>query len=146
MDLFSSIAKFLGSPFFQLFRGLLILFLFILWCSLVYWTYRDAKKRGALAVYWAVVVFFFNLLGLVIYLIIRPPEYVEDATERELEIKTKEALLDRSSLVCRACLRPIKEDFLICPYCFKKLRKECPNCQKALQMSWTVCPYCKTTL
>lgn len=145
MDLFSSVAKFFSSPFFQLFRGLFFLFLFILWFSLIYWTYRDARKRGALAIYWAVVVFFFNVLGLMIYLIVRPPEYVEDAMERELEIKAKEALLGKSSLVCSACLKPIQDDFLICPYCFKKLKKECPSCKRALKMSWTVCPYCKTT-
>ena len=146
MDIFKSISNFFSSVFFQLFLRLLILFVVFLWLSLIYWTYRDAKKRGALAAYWAAVVFFFNVLGWLIYLVVRPPEYLEDAKERELEIKTKEALLVQESVTCPACLKPTEKDFLVCPYCLKKLRKSCPKCKRALQMSWTVCPYCKTSL
>ncbi len=135
-----------GSPWFQLTTRLCFLFAVIVWLALIFWTYRDADRRGSLAIYWAAVVFFFNFAGWIVYLIVRPPEYEEDARERELEIKTKEALLARSDLVCPACLKPVKDDFLICPYCQKKLKKSCPNCSKPLNMSWVVCPFCKTSL
>ena len=143
MDVFF---KLFNSNVFRLVTSLFVLFLFIFWVSLIYWTYRDAGKRGALAFYWAMVVFFFNIFGWFVYLIVRPPEYREEVRDRELDIRTKEAMLSRSNLHCPACLKSIEEDFLVCPYCFKKLKKACPHCQRPLKMSWTVCPYCKTSL
>lgn len=135
-----------GSAYFQLSIRLCALFGVIVWLALIFWTYRDADRRGSLAIYWAAVVFFFNFPGWIVYLIVRPPEYEEDMRERELEIKTKEAVLARADVVCPACMKPVKDDFLICPYCQKKLKKSCPNCSKPLAMSWVVCPYCKTSL
>lgn len=146
MDLFGTIADFFSSPMFGLATKLLFLFIILIWVSLVFWTYRDAQSRGALGLYWAVVVFFFWFFGWAIYLILRPPERLEDAKERELDIKTKEAILSRRSLFCPACGKPIENDFLICPYCLKKLKQTCPECKRPLKISWTVCPYCKTNL
>lgn len=40
--------------------------------ALLYWVYKDAEKRGASAGAWLIIVFFFGLLGLLIYLIARP--------------------------------------------------------------------------
>lgn len=150
MELFKNILNFLNSPqFMGILRAsyyLLLVFVVALWLSLVVWTYRDALKRGTLAFFWMLVVLLFSFPGWVIYLILRPPEFEEEATERELEIRYKQAILEREGLVCPACLRPVDSDFLICPYCFKKLKKECPHCKRALKMDWTVCPYCKTSL
>lgn len=143
MDLFDTVTSFFTSAYFRLFTRLLVLFFIILLFSLTYWTYRDAKKRGTIPVYWAIVVFLFNIFGWLIYLIVRPPEYEDDARERDLEIKTKEAMLNRSMGVCPSCHNPIEADFLICPYCMKKLKKACRECNKPLDNIWTVCPYCK---
>ena len=81
-----------NSQFFRLATSLFLLFAVISWISLIYWTYRDAYQRGALAFYWAMVVFFFNIFGWFVYLIVRPPELREDVVERQLDIQTKEAL------------------------------------------------------
>lgn len=136
----------LDNPMFVLSRNLCFLFLVVFWLSLIFWTYRDAARRGAMAVYWAAVVLLFNFFGWVIYLIVRPPEYADDVRERELEIKSKEAEIQLGAATCPACLKPVESDFLICPYCQKKLKKPCPKCERPLAMSWTVCPYCKETL
>ena len=146
VDLFSAFSDFFSSPIFRLLTRLFVLFLIVFWLSLIYWTYRDAKRRGALAVYWAAVVLFFNIFGLFIYLIVRPPECMGDAKERELEIKRLEAALEKSDVVCSSCFKPIEPDFLVCPYCLKKLKESCPRCGHALKTSWTVCPYCRATL
>ena len=144
MDFFSSILDFFSSPVFKMSIRLLSLFLFILWLSMIYWTYRDAEKRGAIGIYWAAVVLFFNIFGLIIYFILRPPEYLADVQERELEIMAKEETLN-SERTCYGCHKPIKSDFLICPYCMKKLKKSCPACNRPLNLDWNVCPYCKTS-
>ena len=131
-------------PFLELARSLCTLFLVVFWIALVFWTWRDAKRRGAMPWFWAIVAGLFFVFGWAIYLVVRPPEYAEDALERELEIRAKEAELEREAAVCPACHRPIEPDYLICPSCMKKLRKECVNCDRALKLDWAVCPYCKT--
>jgi uncharacterized membrane protein YqjE/RNA polymerase subunit RPABC4/transcription elongation factor Spt4 len=143
---FESVFGFFNSALFVLLARLFVLFLIVLWLSLVYWTYRDAQRRGAMGFYWAVIVFLFNVFGWLIYLIVRPAEYLMDVKERELEIKEREILLNRSDLLCPSCNKPVEKDFLVCPYCLKKLRNTCLKCGRPVNMDWRMCPYCKTTL
>lgn len=147
-DLLDPILK---SPQFQLASQLFLLFYVVFSLALVFWVWRDAARRGAMAWFWGLAVLVFSFIGMgipawLIYMIVRPPEYAEDARERDLEIRAKELTLSRDLETCPACLKPVEKDFLICPYCMKKLRKECVNegCGKALKLSWGVCPYCKT--
>lgn len=146
MEFLNAVVNFFNSSMFHFIVSVTKLFFVIFWFSLVYWTYRDARRRGAMAGYWATVTLIFFVFGLFIYLIVRPPEYKEDARERELEIKTKEAMINESDLVCPACLKPVEHDFLICPYCLKKLKKSCPSCDHPLKLNWTVCPYCQNSI
>ena len=136
------------NPAFILTRNLFYLFAIVLYGAIVFWTYRDAARRGAMGWFWALVVLIFFPLfpypGLIIYLIARPAESADDALERDLEIRAKEAALARDYAVCPACLKPVEQEFLICPSCMKKLRKSCVECGRALKLPWAVCPYCKT--
>ena len=134
----------INNPAVQLSGKLCLVFLAVFTIAMIFWTWRDADRRGAMPWFWAAVVLFFNVAGWAIYMIVRPPEYEEDARERELEIQAREVELARESGTCPSCLRPIEPEFLICPYCMKKLKKQCVSCGKALKMSWAVCPYCKT--
>lgn len=140
-DLFQPI---ITHPLFKLTSQLCILFAVVFWLSLVFWTYRDAVRRGAMGWFWGLTALIFPVAGWIIYLIVRPPEYTEDARERDLEIRAKEVALSRDYETCPACYKPVEKDFLICPYCMKKLRKPCIECTKALKLNWSVCPYCKT--
>lgn len=140
-DLFAPIA---ASPLFKLISQLCVLFGIVFHLALVFWTWRDANKRGAMGWFWGLVTMAFSVAGWAIYLVVRPPEYLEDAHERELEIRAKEISLSRDLETCPACYKPIDKDFLLCPYCMKKLRKPCIECGKALKLNWGVCPYCKT--
>ena len=144
MDPLNSFYNFLASPVLKIFFITFELFVVAIWFALAGWTYRDAGRRGASAVYWTAVVLFFNIFGWFIYLILRPPEYLEETRERELEIKTKQAELRNSLLNCPACHKLVERDFLICPHCRKKLKNPCSNCSKPLNLSWTICPFCKT--
>jgi len=138
----------LSSPAFVLTRNLFVLFSVVLYGAIVFWTYRDAERRGAMGWFWSLVTLiffpFFPYPGLIIYMIARPSESADDAHERDLEIRSKEAALARDYEVCPACYKPVEHDFLICPSCMKKLRKSCVECGRALRLPWTVCPYCKT--
>ncbi|MCE5190405.1 MAG: zinc ribbon domain-containing protein [Actinomycetia bacterium] len=142
-DLFGEVFK-PYMPAIQLGQRLFLLFFIVFWVALVFWTWRDAQRRGAMPWFWATVALLFNVAGWAIYMVVRPPESREDARERELEIRAREAELTRANPVCPACFKPVDPDFLICPSCMKKLKKECTSCGKPLKLDWAVCPYCKT--
>ncbi|MBV9839810.1 MAG: zinc ribbon domain-containing protein, partial [Solirubrobacterales bacterium] len=65
---------------------LVIFFLVVIWLALVYWTYADARRRVAdpMLVGCATVASLFPYVGSIVYMIVRPPEYLEDIREREL--------------------------------------------------------------
>lgn len=144
MDSLSAFYGLLNSPFLKIFFVMFQVFIFVFWFALAGWTYRDARRRGTSEIYWATVVLFFNVFGWFVYLMLRPPEYLEEVRERELEIKTRQAELRHSLLNCPACHKLVEADFLICPHCRKKLKNPCSKCKKPLNLSWTICPYCRT--
>jgi RNA polymerase subunit RPABC4/transcription elongation factor Spt4 len=126
--------------------NLLILFLVIIWLAMIYWTRADAKRRIAdpVLVVCATAASLFPFIGTIVYLILRPPEYLDDVRERELELQASEARLAQLSyFACQHCGQEVEKDFLICPNCHSRLRDPCPNCQRPLEMTWSVCPYCE---
>ncbi len=129
---------------FILVRNLCPLFFIVLYLALVFWTYRDADRRGAMGWFWALAALVFPFAGWAIYMVLRPPEFAADARERDLEIRAKEITLQRDLQSCPSCHKPIEKEYLLCPHCMKKLRKPCFECGKALKLNWNVCPYCKT--
>lgn len=127
--------------------NLLILFAVVVYLSLVYWTYNDARRRIAdpLLVLCATVLAVLPFAGTVIYMILRPPDHLEDLRERELEVQAAEAqLLALGWEPCPHCDEPVSREFLICPACLRRLRDRCTACAKPLESAWTVCPYCET--
>ena len=88
-DPFESISDFFDSGLWSAISILLRVFVVLLWLALVYWTYQDARRRieapGPVAACVALSVLI-PFLGTVIYLIVRPPEYLDEARERELEL------------------------------------------------------------
>jgi len=151
MDLFeyvNDILAFFTHPAWKYLIYSIIFVLIIIWLAFIYWTYRDARLRSEStvnAIFWALVVLVLNFLGLILYLILRPPEFIDDIVERDLEIERMQLLLNGKQSSCPACGNTVNDDFLICPYCRKKLKNSCINCGKPLNLNWKVCPYCKTT-
>jgi Double zinc ribbon len=125
---------------------LLILFVVVLYFALVYWTYADARRRIAdpMLIGCAVVASLFPFVGTIIYMILRPPEYLEDVRERELELQAAEARLHQlEQLQCAHCDYPVERDFVRCPSCLRRLKERCTSCSRPLDRSWTICPYCE---
>src|SRR5918994_5634547 len=126
--------------------NLLILFLVVIWLALVYWTYADARRRIAdpLLVGCAAAASLFPFVGTVVYVIVRPPEYLEDVRERELEIAAAEArLASLEHLHCQYCGFEVEKTFLRCPSCLRRLKEPCTVCGKPLDPRWKICPYCE---
>lgn len=121
-------------------------FLAALWLSLMVWTYRDIRGRvrdplvRILAVLLVAVLF---LPGVVVYLILRPPQTMEEEYQQMLE---EEALLQaiEERTACPGCGRHTAEDWIICPNCYTKLMKTCHACGRLMKLPWSLCPYCGT--
>ena len=126
---------------------LLVLFLIVTYVALIYWTYLDAKRRieDPFLVACATAASIFPFVGTVVYTIVRPPEYLEDREERELELRAAEIqlrqLIEQS---CPHCEYPIGANYIRCPNCERRLRNPCRKCRKPLDPKWGVCPFCET--
>ncbi len=95
-DPFESISNFFDSGLWSAISLMLQVFVVLLWLALAYWTYQDARRRfetpAAIAGCVALSVLL-PFLGSIIYLIVRPPEYLDEARERELELLALERRL-----------------------------------------------------
>ena len=125
---------------------LLILFVVVLYLSLIYWTYADARRRilDPMLIGCATAASLFPFVGTIVYMILRPPEYLEDVRERELEMQAAEARLHQlDQSLCPHCDYPVERDFIRCPSCLRKLKERCVSCSRPLDQAWTICPYCE---
>jgi hypothetical protein len=125
---------------------LLIVFLAVIYVALVYWTFADARRRieDPLLIGCATAAALFPFVGPIVYMILRPPEYLEDVRERELEMQAAEARLGEADYgLCPHCDYRVQRDFLRCPSCLRKLKERCASCARPLEQSWTICPYCE---
>ena len=87
----------------------------------------------------------FPFVGTIVYMILRPPEYLEDVRERELEMQAAEARLhELDHGLCPHCDYRVERDFVRCPSCLRKLKERCVSCSRPLDQAWTICPYCET--
>jgi Double zinc ribbon len=143
------LSDFFNSGTWLVIRNLTIFFVIVFWLAIAFWVHKDAKRR--IEDPW--LVYMSTLLGLVppflgafIYMLFRPPEYMEDVRERELEIKAIEKRLGGRDLHCPVCRAEVDSTFLVCPVCTTKLRQACVNCKQPLEALWQVCPFCETPI
>jgi hypothetical protein len=115
------------------------------YAAIVIWTYKDARKRTddpiMVATFTAIAML--PLFGVLIYMLVRPSEYLADVRERELEIRALERQLGRQER-CPYCKSHIEGEYLSCPVCTTKLRQSCTGCEKPLDPRWVMCPFCET--
>jgi len=82
---------------------------FIIGLLIGIWVYKDAEKRGKSGALWLIIVWFTFPIGLIIWLVVRPPIGSK-----------KEASSERR---CPNCGRIIPDDARVCPYCSKKFEE-----------------------
>ncbi len=129
---------------------LVALAVLVVWLALAWYTLADAKRRldDQMLVGSAVLAsLIFPFLGTVVYMIVRPPEYLDDVRERELEMEAAKArLASLEYQLCPHCDAAAGRDFLRCPHCLRKLRDTCAGCSKPLDPDWMICPYCEAEI
>jgi len=121
-----------------------IAYVVALWFALVAWTFRDIEARSRSVftqVFSTLLVVLFFVPGLLLYLILRPKETLDQAFQRALEEEYLLQDLDELPL-CPGCQRSVDPEFVLCPNCQTSLRGACTSCSRLIDLRWTVCPYC----
>lgn len=118
--------------------------LLVFWLAVIVWAWRDIRARSRspwAALFTVLLVALLPVIGLVIYLLLRPRATLVEAYDRALE---QEALLQQieERPVCPTCSRPTQPNWFLCPACHTHLRQPCPNCNSPLELQWDICPYC----
>ena len=146
-DLLGGVNDFFDSGAWMVIRNLTIFFVAVFWLATAYWVYKDARRRiedpwlVAMATVLGLIPPF---VGPIIYLFFRPPEYIEDVRERELEIRAMEERLSKRDLHCPVCRAAVEATFLVCPVCTTRLKQACVKCNAPLEALWQICPHCAT--
>jgi RNA polymerase subunit RPABC4/transcription elongation factor Spt4 len=147
-DLNVQIEGFLESEAFQIGVQALLIGVLMVWLACAFWAYRDMRLRTASAVWpyiaaaWVIILTpLLFLFGLLIYRIVRPKETIGEVNERAL---AEEAMLAevQSRPHCANCMRPVHDEWIICPTCRNRLRRVCPNCEHLVELDWTLCAWC----
>jgi hypothetical protein len=126
-----------------------LLILGVLWLALIFWTFADARRRidDPLLVACATLASFFPFVGTIVYLIVRPPEFLDDVRLRELEMTAAEArLANLDYMLCPHCDYEVQADYLRCPSCMRKLKDRCYSCSKPVDPAWRICPFCEAEM
>ena len=126
--------------------NVLILVLIVIWAALIFWTFADARRRidDPMLVACAIAASLFPFVGTIVYVIVRPPEYLDDVRLRELEMKAAEARLgELDYALCPHCDYEVRSDFLRCPSCMRRLKERCYSCSKPIDPTWKLCPFCE---
>lgn len=142
-DLSNTIATIIG-----IIMALLGAFLFAFWVAMGIWAFNDIRSRTRdwLAIALAsMLVLVFPLVGLVLYMMVRPKESLADVFDRALE---EESLLREleGGLVCHRCGMPVQEHWNYCPHCHAQLRYACPTCGEPVRHEWSICVSCGSPL
>ena len=106
-----------------------LLLLLIIGLFIVVWVYRDAERRGMSGILWALLVLVGNIVGLLIYLIVRNDELPKRIVAGETE-------------TCPSCGKVVAQKFTYCPYCGTRMKAVCSACEKPVSSGWKVCPFC----
>lgn len=118
-DPFEAVSDFFSSSVWSFMSIVLRVFVVALWLALAVWTYQDARRRLTqpyLIAGYAVMALVLPIVGTVIYLLLRPPEYLMDARERDLELLALERRLGLSEdaegrdLMARLAVRASRTD------------------------------------
>lgn len=133
------------SDIIDLLRSMGVILAAVFYLAIVLWTFKDARKRieDPILVATATAVSMLPIVGVFVYMLLRPSEYLADVRERELEIRMMERELGRQER-CPYCKSHIEGEYLSCPVCTTKLRQSCTGCTRPLDPRWAMCPYCET--
>lgn len=117
---------------------MILFFLFVaglifLYIMSILWAKKDAKARGANENF-AMLISLIPFVGVLAYVLMRPPLLKIDEEEQKLDIRLKSRQVKKFDY-CPTCGAEIESDYIVCPKCNHKLKEACSSCAKPLDLS-----------
>ncbi|GEM_PF-2499277 len=136
--------NFVGNLDFSLIVRVFFALFAVFWVFIVVWVWFDATDRSnkiVFRVFSVLLVLCLNILGLIVYFLIRPEQSYEERYWQELEKKYLE--FETYGLInCADCNFSLEPNFIYCPSCGKDLRAQCSKCGEFIEKYWKFCAYC----
>ncbi len=136
--------SFIGNVDFAIVLRIFFFIYLFFWVMVVIWVWFDASERSSNVVFKVFSVFislFFNIFGLIIYLLVRPTDSYEERYLNELEKKYLQ--LETSGLIkCPSCSFDLEPGFVVCPRCGESVKTKCENCEMYIDNWWEFCAFC----
>ncbi|HRY22687.1 MAG TPA: zinc ribbon domain-containing protein [Candidatus Dojkabacteria bacterium] len=118
--------------------------LVVFWFVVLYWVWLDSGERTSnktVKISYVILVAVLNVVGFLIYLIIRPSQTIEEIYWADLErryLKYETAELGD----CPKCGSQLFPGYTFCPNCRYKLKMKCPRCNVYVDKKNKFCPHC----
>lgn len=112
--------------------------------GLTIWAFRDIRSRTRdpfVQILATITVGVIPVVGILVYLMLRPRETLAEAYVRALEEESLLSSIENQEF-CPTCGRRVDGDMQWCPKCHAHLRDACDNCGRAIHLAWDLCPYC----
>lgn len=140
LDLLDAIGSIDFKFVWQVFSYALVVF----WLVVLYWVWLDSGDRTSnrtVRYLYVLLVASLNVIGWIIYLMIRPSQTIEEIYWADLErryLKFETAELGD----CPRCGAQLYPGYTYCPNCKYKLKKKCSKCEVYVDKRNKYCPYC----
>ncbi|GAB4139812.1 MAG: hypothetical protein Fur0024_0450 [Patescibacteria group bacterium] len=111
--------------------------------AIAFWIVEDSSKRfenKIFGVSLGIILAFSSIVGLIIYLIIRP-ETTFDERKKFLILEELE-LQKLGSKSCVFCKKEIPLDSVFCCFCGKSVAQKCSKCSSQIELKWNFCKFC----
>jgi len=144
-DFITQTLEFMGSDTFATVKVAVLAYFALLWLAIILWVTRDALQRSGSILFQAFSILLniaVPILGVLLYLIIRPSKTRMERYYEELERNMLEGESQGEMSTCSKCLTPADKDYSYCPNCGESLKKSCPGCKKTFPNVWSICPFC----
>jgi len=126
-----------------LLQGIFLMFA-ILWGFTVLWVWSDSSERTSSLLFRVSVTLFvlpFNIPGLIIYYLIRPPLTIEEVYWSELE--RRYLVYETADLNdCPRCDEALMPGFNNCPNCGYVVKVKCNGCDVMINREHKYCQFC----
>ena len=136
---------FISSPTFGTIQIIAMAYVGLLWLAIIIWVTRDSIHRSNSLLFQTfsiLINIIVPILGVILYLIIRPSKTSLEKYYEELEHKVLAEGGEEKNITCEKCLTVLGKDYTYCPNCGTKMKKICTKCKKAFPSVWKICPYC----
>ena len=136
---------FLGSDTFGTVKLAVLGYFALLWLAIIIWVTKDVLQRSKNIFFQAFSILLnigIPILGILLYLIIRPGKTQMERYYEELERNMLESDTNTEQNTCDKCLTPADKEYNFCPNCGESLKNTCPECKKSFPNVWSICPFC----